>query len=207
MMYRQKANIVIIILIAVMVGLLAGGSLLQAQMVAGTVMAKQSGTWTVQHGNTANTTAWLVTGTGGTFPVSGTLTGVTTVATVTNLSQMGGVAISMNSGVRDTGTQRVTIATNDVVPVVAGALTSITTGQQAVTASAVVLPTVTAKRVCLKILIAGTQVAYFGPAGVAVATGQELSPGDAWCGGLDNLNRVYVIAAATGSTIAWAVEN
>lgn len=32
----------------------------------------QNGTWTVQPGNTANTTAWLVTGTGGTFPVTGT---------------------------------------------------------------------------------------------------------------------------------------
>jgi hypothetical protein len=32
----------------------------------------QQGTWTVQPGNTANTTAWLVTGTGGTFPVTGT---------------------------------------------------------------------------------------------------------------------------------------
>lgn len=30
--------------------------------------ATQSGTWTVQPGNTANTTAWLVTGTGGAFP-------------------------------------------------------------------------------------------------------------------------------------------
>jgi hypothetical protein len=36
------------------------------------VQAAQSGTWTVQPGNTANTTAWLVTGTGGTFPVTGT---------------------------------------------------------------------------------------------------------------------------------------
>ena len=36
----------------------------------------QQGTWTVQPGNTANTTAWLVTGTGGTFPAtqSGTWT-------------------------------------------------------------------------------------------------------------------------------------
>ena len=46
--------------------------------------------------------------------VSGT---VTTVSTVTNLSQQGGVAISLNTGVRDAGTQRVTIATNDAVPV------------------------------------------------------------------------------------------
>ena len=46
-----------------------------------------------------------------------TLAAVTTVSTVTNLAQQGGVAISLNTGVRDTGTQRVTIATNDVVPV------------------------------------------------------------------------------------------
>lgn len=34
------------------------------------VQAAQSGTWTVLPGNTANTTAWLVTGTGGTFPAT-----------------------------------------------------------------------------------------------------------------------------------------
>lgn len=38
--------------------------------VSGTVAATQSGTWTVQPGNTANTTAWLVTGLGGTFPAT-----------------------------------------------------------------------------------------------------------------------------------------
>lgn len=46
-----------------------------------------------------------------------TLTAVTTVGTVTNLSQLGGAAIAMNTGVRSAGTQRVTIATDDVVPV------------------------------------------------------------------------------------------
>lgn len=40
------------------------------QPVSGTVAATESGTWTVQPGNTANTTAWLVTGTGGTFPIT-----------------------------------------------------------------------------------------------------------------------------------------
>lgn len=82
------------------------------QPVSGTVTANQGGTWTVQPGNTANTTAWLVTGTGGTFPISGNLTG----NQATNTVQLGGTAISLNTGVRDTGTQRVTIATNDVVP-------------------------------------------------------------------------------------------
>lgn len=42
---------------------------------------------------------------------------VTTVSTVTNLSQLGGAAIAMGTGVRSAGTQRVTIATDDVVPV------------------------------------------------------------------------------------------
>jgi hypothetical protein len=147
----------------------------------------QSGTWTVQPGNTANTTPWLtrpsdgtnsvaikaastaagatdpalvvaispnnsvaVTGTfwQATQPVSGTVTAnagtgsftvaqatpgnllatvniaaaqtlatVTTVSTVTNLSQLGGAAIAMNTGVRSTGTPRVTIATDDIVQV------------------------------------------------------------------------------------------
>lgn len=50
-------------------------------------------------------------------PVSGTVTTSPPANASTNVAQMGGVATSMNTGVRDTGTQRVTIATNDVVPV------------------------------------------------------------------------------------------
>lgn len=38
--------------------------------VTNTLLVSQSGTWTVQPGNTANSTAWLVTGTGGTFPIT-----------------------------------------------------------------------------------------------------------------------------------------
>ena len=53
------------------------------------------------------------------------LSAAQTLATVTNLAQMGGVAISLNTGVRDTGTQRVTIATNDLVPVT-GTITAVT---------------------------------------------------------------------------------
>jgi len=39
-----------------------------------------------------------------------------TVTTVTSLTQMNGQAIAMGTGVRSAGTQRVTIATDDVVP-------------------------------------------------------------------------------------------
>lgn len=45
--------------------------------VDGTVAATQSGTWTVQPGNTANTTAWKVDGSAVTQPVSGTFFQVT----------------------------------------------------------------------------------------------------------------------------------
>lgn len=48
----------------------ASGSLNVIFPSAQAVNATQAGTWTVQPGNTANTTAWLVTGTGGTFPAT-----------------------------------------------------------------------------------------------------------------------------------------
>ncbi len=46
-----------------------------------------------------------------------TQSGTWNIGTVNSLTQLNGAAISMNTGVRDAGTQRVTIATNDVVPV------------------------------------------------------------------------------------------
>lgn len=42
--------------------------------VSGTIAATQSGTWTVQPGNTANTTAWKIDGSAVTQPISGTVT-------------------------------------------------------------------------------------------------------------------------------------
>jgi hypothetical protein len=77
--------------------------------VSGTVTANQGGTWTVQPGNTANTTAWLVTGTGGTFPAtqSGTWN-------ITNIS--GTISLptgASTSALQTTGnTSLSTIATN-----------------------------------------------------------------------------------------------
>lgn len=51
------------------------------------------------------------------LPTGSNTIGALTANQSVNVAQMGGVATSMNTGVRDTGTQRVTIATNDVVPV------------------------------------------------------------------------------------------
>jgi len=52
-----------------------------------------------------------------TQPVSGTITTTPPANASANISQINGVTPSLNTGVRDAGTQRVTIATNDVVPV------------------------------------------------------------------------------------------
>jgi hypothetical protein len=79
------------------------------QPVSGTVTANQGGTWTVQPGNTANTTAWLVTGTGGTFPatqsgtwninnVSGTVSLPTGASTAANQTTLGSQTTKINDG-------------------------------------------------------------------------------------------------------------
>lgn len=105
-----------------------GGSL----TVDGTVGATQSGTWTVQPGNTANTTPWLATisqggnsaavsaanalkvdGSAVTQPVSGTVTANQGGAPwSTNITQLAGTAIDVNSGNKSAGTLRVVLATD-----------------------------------------------------------------------------------------------
>lgn len=56
------------------------------QQTGGTVAATESGTWTVQPGNTANTTAWKVDGSAVTQPVSGTVTAAQVNASSTDFS-------------------------------------------------------------------------------------------------------------------------
>jgi hypothetical protein len=67
-------------------------------------------------GNGAAATAQRVT-------LANDSTGV--LGTITNLSQLGGQAVAMGTGTRSAGTQRVTIATDDVVPV-SGTITAVT---------------------------------------------------------------------------------
>lgn len=121
------------------------------QPVSGTVTANQGGTWTVQPGNTANTTAWLVTGTGGTFPVTGTFWQATQPVSATNLDvqiggsdsltigtfpdnepfnvgQINGTATDDNAGSVGTGTQRIVAGTGTIgtTSTVASSATSVT---------------------------------------------------------------------------------
>jgi len=82
------------------------------QPVSGTVTANAgTGSFTVAQATPGNLLATV------NIAAAQTLATVTTVSTVTNLSQLGGAAIAMNTGVRSTGTPRVTIATDDIVQV------------------------------------------------------------------------------------------
>ena len=105
-------------------------------------------------------------------------------------------------------TQPVTLASTTLTSTVQPTgLTSLATGQQAVTASATALPSSAGKLVCVKVKDGGTQTIYYGPSGVTTGTGQELLPGEGMCRPSDNANRFFVIAGGTGSTVAWEVWN
>jgi hypothetical protein len=72
---RQRWFVLCVLAFAVLFGSSIGKLIAQMQQSGGpgaNVNATQSGTWTVQPGNTANTTAWKVDGSAVTQPVSGT---------------------------------------------------------------------------------------------------------------------------------------
>jgi hypothetical protein len=86
------------------------------QPVSGTVTANQGGTWTVQPGNTPNTTAWKVDGSAVTQPVSGTVTanaGTGTMAvSAASLPLPSGAATSANQSTLGSQTTKVNDGTN-----------------------------------------------------------------------------------------------
>jgi hypothetical protein len=68
--------------------------------VSGTVAATQSGTWTVQPGNTANTTAWKVDGSAVTQPVSIANGSDATQGTITDSQVVGDVDGTVSAKLR-----------------------------------------------------------------------------------------------------------
>lgn len=80
---------------------------------------------------------------------------------------------------------------------------AVLSGQQAVTASAVALPSNAAHGICVKALTANAIDIYVGPSGITISTGYQLSPGDFMCFQASNSNLISVIASATGASISW----
>lgn len=122
----MKAKLVISVLITLGVVAMWAKGTPQQQISGGTQAVTQSGTWTVQPGNTANSTAWLVTGTGGTFPITGSINN-------TAFAVNGGTAnIGIVRAVPSSCTQS-TPFTNSTVGVGTGAGTSVSSTTTCVT--------------------------------------------------------------------------
>ena len=81
------------------------------------------------------------------------------------------------------------------------------TGQQAVTGSAVALASQANTVGCIKAVPGNSLTVYIGLAGVTTSTGYPLAAGESFCSPTNNLNRIFVIASTTGSSVAWFVTN
>ena len=180
------------------------------QPVSGTVAATQSGTWTVQPGNTQNTTAWLTQDaadgpvTPGTVALASALIGGQYNSTAPTLTTGQQVALQTDAS----GNLKVTAT---VVAIVFGALT--TGSKSSIGTSAVQISStsvVASSGVTLRSALANSATIYIGPSTVtantaAATNGIPLNPGESINMPLNNLNLLYAIATATGQEIFWMV--
>lgn len=151
----------------------------------------------------------ILSGTLGTVTTVSTVSAVTTVSTVTNLAQIGGAAVSMGTGTRDAGTQRVTIATDDALTV-NHSVGSIGHGVKTVTTAGtdVVLgSTTTIKWVVVQSQTDNTGLISVGGSGVdateATGTGIILYPGESVTLHVDNLDDIYIDSTVNGEGVRY----
>jgi hypothetical protein len=89
------------------------------------------------------------------------------------------------------------------LPVSMASSSTVLSGQQAVTGSAVALATHAVKTFCVTANIGNTINVYVGPSGISTSTGKELPPGAGTCLNVTNSNLVFVIASTTGASVSW----
>jgi hypothetical protein len=141
-----------------------------AGATAQSVTAAQTGTWTVQPGNTANTTAWKVDGSAVTQPTSSSQAGTWTV-------QPGNTANTTAWKVDGSAvTQPVSNAT---LPLPTGASTNagssnFATAQVSVTTGNTTIATLRAGRFAITVINTGTNQVFLGVTGVSITTGVVL---------------------------------
>lgn len=80
---------------------------------------------------------------------------------------------------------------------------SLFSGQQAVTASAVALPSNAARRVTVKALMGNVIPVFVGPSGITISTGFELAPNQSIVLDVSNSNLLFVIASTTGASVSF----
>lgn len=149
------------------------------------VTASQSGTWTVQPGNTANTTAWKVDGSAVTQPVSGTVTA--------NLSATDNAVLDSI----DTST-----ASSYITGIGHGVTTVTTAGTDVALAASTAC-----KRVTIQAQTDNTSAVAIGATGVdaTIATGNGilLYPGDVFELDIDNLADIFVDSLVNGEGVRY----
>lgn len=147
------------------------------------VAAVQSGTWTVQPGNTANTTAWKVDGSAVTQPVSGTVTA--------NLSATDNAVLDSI----DTST-----ASKYITGIGHGVKTVTTAGTDVALASST-----PCKKVTIQAQTDNTSLIAVGGTGVdatiTTGTGIILYPGDIFEMDIDNLADVFIDSLVNGEGV------
>lgn len=83
--------------------------------------------------------------------------------------------------------------------------TTVLSGQQAVTASAVALASHALTRgICVTALSTNSISVFVGPSGVTTSTGIELVAKAGYCVAVANSNAIYVIASTTGASVTWS---
>jgi hypothetical protein len=110
--------------------------------------------------------------------------------------------VSSVQGVSGGTAMPVSLATAPTTPTQPAGFAALVSAQQAVTASAVALPSNSVHGFCVQALSTNALTVYVGPSGVTTSTGFPLAPGQGVCFQLSNINLVYVIASGTGSSVA-----
>jgi hypothetical protein len=184
-----SANVVTVQGIASMTAVKVDGSAV-SQPVTGTVGATQSGTWTVQPGNTANTTPWLATVSQG---------GNAATVTAGNALKVDGSAVTQPVSIA------ATVATSEVAPTtVLNGNRNVTTAGTRVTLTA---GSTTAKGVTICAKTTNTGNVFVGDSSVSSSTGRILIPGECQSLAIANLQTVNLDSAVNGEGVTYLGVN
>lgn len=119
--------------------------------------------------------------------------------TDTNLTQIAGNAVDVGQGAAGTGTQRVTIATDDVINVNEGGNTTILSGSQTVATAGTPVQLIVASTAARGVVVQADPT-NTGNILVGNVTSQDvvLFPGDSVSLDIDDLNKVYIDSTVNG---------
>lgn len=118
--------------------------------------------------------------------------------------------VAFNTGTRSATTQRVSVATDDVVQTTPSAPTTIYNGKKAVTTAGTrvtLAASQAVKSVVIKALAANTGIIYVGDASVASTNGFALAAGEIVSLDIANLNTVNLDSSVNGESVTYIGTN